>query len=95
MAETAIRRVRVVVRGVVQGVYYRASTRAQAERLRLHGWVRNTRDGAVEMEVEGPADGVVQLLTWCHQGPPAARVEHVEVEECPSRGASSGFAIRY
>ena len=89
-----MRRIRAIVSGRVQGVSYRASTAAKARQLGLVGWVRNLRDGSVELEAEGPADAVAQLLTWCHHGPPAARVDAVAVEERPSSGGSS-FDVTY
>lgn len=68
----------MVIRGLVQGVGFRESIRAVAERLGLAGWVRNLSDGAVEAELEGPADQVEQAIAWCRSGPPAARVSRVE-----------------
>ena len=89
-----MRRIRAIVSGRVQGVSYRASTAAKARQLGLVGWVRNLRDGSVELEAEGRAEVVAALLTWCHQGPPAARVDSVAVEELPPSGGAS-FDIRY
>ena len=57
------------VYGLVQGVYYRHSTIQQAQRLGLHGWVRNRSDGSVEALVQGAADAVQTLIAWAHQGP--------------------------
>lgn len=89
-------RVRIRVTGVVQGVYYRASTRERARALKLSGWVRNTTDGAVELEAQGMPDALAQLVTWCRQGPPAARVADVDVQTIPTELASErGFTIRY
>jgi acylphosphatase len=88
-----VRRVHAIVTGRVQGVSYRASTASEARRLGLVGWVRNLRDGSVELEAEGPDDCIASLLTWCHQGPPAARVSNVDVEECPAIGTESAFAV--
>jgi len=82
------------VAGIVQGVAYRASTAAVAHRLGLTGWVRNLDDGRVELEAEGPAAVVAQLLAWCAHGPPAAVVEGVEVEELAPVGGGAAFAIR-
>ena len=88
-----MRRVRAIVSGRVQGVSFRASTAAEASRLRLVGWVRNRVDGAVELEAEGPAELVAQLLTWCAHGPPSARVANVAVDDLVPIGAESTFAI--
>lgn len=66
------------IHGLVQGVGYRNALQAQATRLRLAGWVRNRSDGTVEALVAGPADVVETLIEWSRQGPPAARVSHVD-----------------
>lgn len=93
------RRVRVLVRGRVQGVSFRAATRAEARRLGVSGWVRNEDDGSVLLEAWGPADAVAALLTWCGKGPPLARVSSLETCELPvptpDEGGPSGFEIRY
>jgi acylphosphatase len=78
---TDVRAVRCVVAGRVQGVYYRAATAAQAERLELGGWVKNLPDGRVEVVAAGAPQAVAALAGWLWQGPPAARVESVQLEE--------------
>jgi len=75
---TAVR-VHLVVRGRVQGVFFRGGMQEEAERLGLAGWVRNRPDGAVEAEAEGARDAVDALIAWAHRGPPAARVEGVTI----------------
>jgi acylphosphatase len=83
MTVDRIRR-RVVVHGRVQGVFFRGSTQDEARRAGIDGWVRNRPDGAVEAVFEGEADAVEQLVSYCHSGPPWARVTHIEViEEAP------------
>ena len=79
----AIRRVHARVRGRVQGVAYRASTRHEAARLGLSGWVRNMSDGSVELEAQGPPEVVAALLAWCHRGPSLASVTSVDVTDLP------------
>jgi acylphosphatase len=69
------------VKGLVQGVFFRQSAREQALRLGLGGWVRNTADGDVELLVQGPPGAVDRFVSWCHHGPPHARVDAVEVAE--------------
>lgn len=75
------RRVHITVSGRVQGVFFRAATRREAERLGLTGWVRNLPDGAVELTVEGAAGAVDRLIRWCQSGPALARVDRCRVEE--------------
>lgn len=70
----------VCVDGRVQGVYYRASTQAQAQALGLRGWVRNLPDGRVELRAQGTRGRVEALIDWCRKGPPAARVTSVDVD---------------
>ena len=73
-------RAHVFISGRVQQVNFRAHTRDEAKRAGLDGWVKNLDDGRVEAVFEGPRGGVQQLISWCYSGPPAAQVEHVEVE---------------
>jgi acylphosphatase len=73
--------IRCVVAGRVQGVYYRAATVEHADRLALHGWVRNLDDGRVEAVAAGPVEALTEFASWLWQGPPAARVDSVQVEE--------------
>lgn len=85
-----------IVRGKVQGVWFRASTRAQAEQLGLGGYARNLPDGSVEVVAAGKADAIDALECWLQVGPPLARVDSVQrtpaLAEVPSQ--ATGFAIR-
>lgn len=69
---------RLVIRGRVQGVWFRESMRREAETLGVAGWVRNRADGTVEALVEGAPDAVERLVRWAHRGPEAADVSGVE-----------------
>lgn len=71
------------VSGRVQGVFFRASTKSEAERLGLQGWVRNEPDGAVRLLVCGDSDAVEQLCNWLNNGPAYARVTRVSCENRP------------
>lgn len=71
----------LVVRGRVQGVWYRASTVEKAQELGLTGWVRNQSDGSVEILAQGQRTAVGHLQAWCHQGPPSAHVHEVQAQE--------------
>lgn len=84
---------RVVVRGRVQGVFFRDSTRREAERAGVAGWVRNRPDGAVEAVFEGPRDAVEALVAFCRTGPPRAEVEGAAVDVEEPEGLS-GFRVR-
>jgi acylphosphatase len=87
MSPEVIRHLRV--HGRVQGVWYRGWTVDQAEALGLDGWVRNRRDGTVEILASGPDDAVAALIARCREGPPAARVERIEemdAGESPPKG---------
>ena len=90
-----MRRIRAIVSGRVQGVSYRANTAREARRLGVVGWVKNRDDGAVELEAEGPDDAIAALVAWCEQGPPAARVTGVAVDELAPAGTERAFEIRY
>ncbi len=89
MPETAVR---VIIRGRVQGVWYRAWTEGEARGRGLDGWVRNCADGSVEALFCGPEETVREMIARCYRGPPAARVE--EIEEFPAEKPSvSGFLV--
>jgi acylphosphatase len=86
-------RARVVVRGRVQGVFFRAEARARARSLGLTGWVRNLPDGSVEAVFEGPQEAVESMVRWCEDGPAGARVDDVDVMwEQPA--GDVGFEVR-
>lgn len=91
----AMKRIRAVVQGRVQGVFFRAHTQEEAQRLGLIGWVRNRPDGAVETVAEGEGERIEQLAYWLHQGPPAARVSGVEIHSEEPQGDLASFEIRY
>jgi acylphosphatase len=87
------RRMRVLVRGRVQGVFFRAETRARAESLALSGSVRNLPDGAVEAVFEGDPERVESMVDWCKRGPEGASVEDVDVSVEEPTG-ERGFDVR-
>ncbi len=88
-----ITRARAVIRGRVQGVFFRAEASARARSLGLTGWVRNLPDGSVEAVFEGPQEAVESMLRWCAQGPAGARVDAVEVAWEPPAG-DTAFEVR-
>ncbi len=83
----------ICVYGKVQGVWYRASTQAQARSLGLTGFVQNMADGSVYIEAEGPKKQLDALVSWCHEGPPLAQVSRVDVKEGPVKGFTH-FKVR-
>ena len=90
------KRLEARIHGVVQGVWFRASTRDQANRLGgLTGWVRNRVDGSVELVAEGPEETLQRLLAWCRQGPPGASVDEIQTTWSEPRGEFSQFRVRY
>ena len=87
-------RVRAVIKGRVQGVWYRQSTADEANRLGLSGWVRNRPDGSVEAVFEGEADVVEMMLAWCRIGPPLAAVSSIDAYHEPTEGLGPPFAVK-
>jgi len=83
----------VLVEGLVQGVWYRASAEREALRLGLAGSARNLRDGRVEMMVEGKPEAVDAFIAWARVGPPRAHVTGIEVEGVSPTG-QAGFHAR-
>jgi acylphosphatase len=92
MSEGTIRR-RVVVRGHVQGVFFRDTSRREARRHQVSGWVTNRPDGAVEAVFEGDEAAVDAMVAWAHRGPESAVVTGVEVIDEAPEGLSD-FGIR-
>jgi acylphosphatase len=86
-------RVRLIIEGRVQGVWFRESTRRQAIGLGVFGWVRNVPDGTVEVLAEGPQEGVDRLVAWCHEGPSAARVDRVDKRSESWAGEFDSFDV--
>ena len=85
-------RARVQVRGRVQGVFFRAETRARARSLGLAGWVRNCSDGSVEAVFEGDGERVQSMIDWCGRGPSGASVASIDVTWEEPRH-EEGFAV--
>jgi acylphosphatase len=87
-------RLRLIVRGRVQGVAFRFATADEAESLGLKGWVRNLSDGGVEIVAEGPRPQLELLAAWAHEGPRMARVTEVSEEWSEFKNEFKGFRIR-
>lgn len=86
-------RAHVFVSGKVQGVYFRQNTMQTAQKHGATGWVRNLDDGRVEAVIEGDEERVGKVVEWCHQGPPASKVDDVRVKYERYTGEFSDFAI--
>jgi acylphosphatase len=84
---------RVVVSGVVQGVFFRDTCRREADAAKVAGWVRNLPDGRVEAVFEGAPEAVDRMIRWCRRGPSPAVVEHMDVREEAAEGLA-GFRVR-
>jgi len=87
--------VHVWIKGRVQGVFFRAYTRDAAIKEGVAGWVRNLPDGRVEAMFEGDADKVERMVSWCREGSPLSRVDHVETREEVCEGKLDRFDISY
>ena len=77
---------RIIIKGKVQGVFFRVSAKEKADELGITGEVRNLPDGRVEVVACGDEARVQQLIAWCHKGPPRAKVEKVMVNDAPVPG---------
>lgn len=89
----ALKQLQLLVRGRVQGVYFRASTQREAKRLGLGGWVKNRGDGSVEILAEGEETSIRELYAWAQKGPSAARVERVDTRWRSFTGEYPDFRI--
>lgn len=88
-----MKRVHIIISGYVQGVFFRANAQKTANSLCLGGWVKNLPEGEVELYAIGTEKNLKELITWCHQGPPHARVENVKITWDKDLGDFSSFEI--
>lgn len=88
-------RLRLAIRGRVQGVWFRGSARDEALRLELVGWARNRGDGSVEIVAEGPSGAMASFVEWCHRGPSGAHVREVTQNAEPRADDLVDFHVRY
>jgi acylphosphatase len=82
-----------IIKGLVQGVWFRATTQEQAVAHHVTGWVKNTFDGHVEAVFEGENQDVEKVIQWCQQGPSGAIVQDVEVEIEEYKDEFTDFSI--
>ena len=92
MSEMA--RAHIFVKGIVQGVFFRTNTQKMAEELDLNGWVKNTSDGGVEAVFEGEEEKINKVLEWAKKGPPAAKVDGLDIEWEKYKGEFKNFEVR-
>lgn len=88
-------RLEAIVRGRVQGVYYRQTTVQTARALGVTGWVANLRNGNVKVVAEGTRPALDRLLAWLHTGPAMAHVDDVEADWSEATGQFAGFDVHY
>ena len=89
-------RAHLIVRGIVQGVFFRQNMKRVADMNGVKGWVRNLPDGeTVEAVLEGERESVEKVICWSLRGPPLARVEEVRVTFQEYKGEFTEFTIRY
>ena len=86
--------VHLIVRGRVQGVWFRASTQEQALQLSVCGWAKNCQDGSVEIHAEAEKEILEQFINWCRKGPPAAQVSDLDIEWVDPQGMTT-FEIHH
>ena len=90
-----LKRVHVIVEGRVQGVFFRAYTKEEADKLQLTGWVRNQVGGSVEALVEGEVEAVDRMIAWFYAGSPMSQVTNVGIAEEEFVGEHQDFSIHY
>jgi acylphosphatase len=88
-------RVRLFIKGKVQGVFFRQALKVTAKKNNVTGWVRNLKDGRVEALLEGEDLDVSTLVEWCHAGSANARVEDIEIKNEKHKGEFSKFEVLY
>jgi acylphosphatase len=88
-----IRKVKILVSGRVQGVYFRLFTQNKAKHFAIKGSARNLPDGRVEIIAEAENLTIEKFIRWCHKGPITARVDHVEITELQHEESLTSFEI--
>ncbi|MFH2012792.1 MAG: acylphosphatase [Pseudomonadota bacterium] len=88
-------RAHIIVKGNVQGVYFRAETQLEARRLGVKGWVRNLQDRSVEAVFEGEEDSVKSMVKWCSHGPSFATVTDISVDWQDYKEEFDSFSVTY
>ena len=84
----------MIIFGRVQGVYFRKSTQEQALQRNITGWVRNRREGSVEVLAQGTEEALLSLLKWCERGPRLAKVEKITINWIEQDNKYSSFVVK-
>ncbi|MFH1592502.1 MAG: acylphosphatase [Candidatus Woesearchaeota archaeon] len=90
-----MKQVKVIISGVVQGVFFRSFVKDTANNLGLKGWVRNTEDGKVEAVFQGEEKNIEKIILYCHQDPPPSHVKDIKVIEEKPDNSLTRFKIKY
>ena len=88
-------RARVLVSGLVQGVFFRSYAVEEARSLNLTGWVKNRWDGRVEVLMEGDKEDINKMIAWLREGPPTAQVSDIEITWEKYSGEFNYFSVKY
>jgi acylphosphatase len=88
-------RVKVIVKGIVQGVNFRYYAQRQAAKFNITGWVKNLPDGSVAGVFEGDEQDVEAMVQWCRRGPPSAQVTELIAQPEEYRGEFSSFSVKF
>jgi len=85
----------IIVKGLVQGVFFRRYTQLKANELNVAGWVRNTGDDSVEIFAQGDENNLKAFIAWCEHGPPKADVEDIQISDEENDDHIKRFSIVY
>lgn len=88
-------KIKVLISGKVQGVFFRFNTKKNADELGLFGWVKNTKDGKVEALFEGDEKHIYKMIEWCSKGPSNSKVTKVDVFKKKYVKEYNNFSIIY
>ena len=95
MMKSPLKTITIIVKGKVQGVYFRQSTKNVAAQLQITGTVANLDDGSVSIDATGTMDQLQQLIDWTHKGPEGAKVDQVKVTDVPLKEFDGFRIVRY
>jgi len=90
-----VKRLHLIIKGRVQGVFYRHNAKKKALALNLKGYVKNLDNGDVEIIAEGPEDKLNELIKWCWHGSPFSKVENIEVKWSNPENEYTDFFVKY